>query len=284
MTALSSSTNELMSSSSAADTPERWPPTTCASVPTSISHWSARARCPSGASGFIKLVADSGTATVDYGTLLGDGIRLVVDSLPNASTPLDGRCVLTSGAALDYDYLIYAVGSTGEIAAVPGAAEFAYSIADLDNCATAAPCPGRPATGRSSAIYGGGRRLDRHRNGCRTGTGRDVPGGPGVRVAWCRLTIVEQTAGRRSVGKQLRRLGVDVLESVAVSEVRWDAVVLHDGPTLPRSAADGVDRRVSGCRIWPHRSGFRTDALGRVLTDETQRPASTTWSASVAAA
>src|SRR5438132_303082 len=30
--------------------------------------------------------------------------------------------------------------------------------------------------------------------------------------------------GRRSVAKQLRKLGVTVLEAVAVSEVRWDSV------------------------------------------------------------
>ena len=33
-----------------------------------------------------QLVADSGTATVDYGTLLGDGIRLVVDSADRIDT------------------------------------------------------------------------------------------------------------------------------------------------------------------------------------------------------
>jgi NADH dehydrogenase len=37
------------------------------------------------------------------------------------------------------------------------------------------------------------------------------------------------------VGKQLRRLGVDVLESVSVSQVRWDAVVLSDG-AVPSAA------------------------------------------------
>ena len=40
---------------------------------------------------------------------------------------------LTSGTVLDYDYLIYAVGSTGVVpSAVPGAAEFAYPIAEFE--------------------------------------------------------------------------------------------------------------------------------------------------------
>src|ERR1700684_177978 len=71
-----------------------------------------------------QLAAGTGTAVVDYGTLLGSGIRLVVDGAEriNAAT----RTIeLTSGAVLDYDYLIYAVGSTGAIpASIPGATEF----------------------------------------------------------------------------------------------------------------------------------------------------------------
>ena len=50
--------------------------------------------------------------TVDYGTLLGEGVRLVVDSATRIDTA--SRTVqLASGRALDYDYIIYAVGSTG---------------------------------------------------------------------------------------------------------------------------------------------------------------------------
>src|ERR1700739_1525136 len=59
-----------------------------------------------------QLVADTGSATADYGTLLGDGIRLIVDTVERIETP-DRRVLLTSGAELSYDYLIYAVGSTG---------------------------------------------------------------------------------------------------------------------------------------------------------------------------
>src|ERR1700752_3377715 len=61
-----------------------------------------------------QLVADTGTATVDYGSLLGDRIRLIVDSVEQIDTAAR-RIVLASGsggAVLDYDYLIYAVGST----------------------------------------------------------------------------------------------------------------------------------------------------------------------------
>ena len=73
--------------------------------------------------------------------------------------------------------------------------------------------------------------------------------------------------GRRSVAKRLRNLGVNVLESVAASQVRWDAVVLTDGAVLPSAATVWT----AGFAVpdLAARSGLRTDALGRLLTDET---------------
>ncbi len=79
-----------------------------------------------------QLAAGTGGAAVDYGTLLGEGVRLLVDNAERIDTAA-GTVELTSGAQLDYDYLIYAVGSTGVVpAAVPGAAEFAYPIAEFE--------------------------------------------------------------------------------------------------------------------------------------------------------
>jgi NADH:ubiquinone reductase (H+-translocating) len=73
--------------------------------------------------------------------------------------------------------------------------------------------------------------------------------------------------GRRSVAKQLRNLGVNVLESGAVCEVGWDTVVLTDGAVLPSAATVWT----AGFTVpdLAARSGLRTDALGRLLTDET---------------
>src|SRR5437660_852150 len=71
-----------------------------------------------------QLVAGSGAAAVDYGTMLGEGIQLVVDSAQRINAA-DRTIELTSHTALDYDYLIYAVGSTGAVpSTVPGATEF----------------------------------------------------------------------------------------------------------------------------------------------------------------
>ena len=132
-----------MSSSLAADTPEHWPPITCGSRPdlniTDITLVNPRPV-------FVErirlhqLVADSGTATVDYDTLLGDGIRLVVDGADRIDTA-ERQVLLTSGAALDYDYLIYAVGSTGAVPAVPRRSRIRLFHRRSGKRATAAPCP-----------------------------------------------------------------------------------------------------------------------------------------------
>jgi NADH dehydrogenase len=207
-----------------------------------------------------QLVADSGTATVDYDTLLGDGIQLVVDSADRIDTA-DRRVHLTSGAALNYDYLIYAVGSSGAIPAVHGAAEFAYSVADLESAqrlrfALADLSPAAPV-----AVVGGGL------TGIEAAAELAQHGRPVTLVCGGVLGPSLSARGRRSVGKQLRKLGVDVLESVAVSEVRWDAVVLTDGAVLPSAAT--VWTAGFGVPDLASRSGLHTDAVGRLLTDET---------------
>lgn len=73
--------------------------------------------------------------------------------------------------------------------------------------------------------------------------------------------------GRRSVAKRLAKLGVRVLESATVTEVRWESVVLGDGAVLPSAVT--VWTAGFGVPDLASRSGLRTDALGRLLTDET---------------
>jgi NADH dehydrogenase len=208
-----------------------------------------------------QLVADTGTATADYATLLGEGIQLIVDSVDVIETDRR-RVLLNSGIELDYDYLIYAVGSTGATASmVPGYADYAHSVADLESAQrlhyalTDLPLPA-PVT-----VVGGGL------TGIETASELAEGGRSVTLVCGPVLGPSLSRRGRRSVAKRLRRLGVNVLESVAVAEVRWDEVVLTDGVVLPSAAT-----------IWTAgfavpqlaaRSGLHTDPMGRLLTDET---------------
>ncbi|MGI5220576.1 NAD(P)/FAD-dependent oxidoreductase [Nocardia sp. CA-290969] len=208
-----------------------------------------------------QLVAGTGSATVPYSSLLGDGVRLVVDTAVRIDT--SARAVeLAAGGALPYDYLVYAVGSTaGDTAPVPGAAEYAYSVAELEQAhrlreAIDGLRPDTPVT-----VVGAGL------TGLETATELAESGRP-VRLLCGGLLGPSLSApGRRSVARRLARLGVDVRESAVVAEVRADAVVLGDRTVLPSpvtiwTAGFGVPELARA-------SGLHTDALGRLITDET---------------
>jgi NADH:ubiquinone reductase (H+-translocating) len=212
-----------------------------------------------------QLVAGSGTAAVDYGTLLGEGIRLVVENAARINT-IDATVELTSGAVLDYDYVVYAVGSTGVLpTTVPGAAEFAYPLAELEQAERLRDVldelhPDAPVTVVGAGLTGIETASELAEQGRRVSLVCGGVLGPSL-----------SRPGRRSVAKWLRRLGVDVLEAAAVREVRSDAVVLNSsqpaGAVLPSAVT--VWTAGFGVPDLAARSGLRTDALGRLLTDET---------------
>jgi NADH dehydrogenase len=208
-----------------------------------------------------QLAAGSGSAVVDYGTLLGKGIRLIVDNAERINAA-DCQVELTSGDVLDYDYLIYAVGSTGMLpAAVPDAAEFAYPVAEFEHAERLRDAldelhPDAPVTVIGAGLTGIETASELAEQGRRVSLVCGGLLGPSL-----------SRTGRRSVGKWLRRLGVDVLETATVREVHSDAVVLDDGAILPSAVT--VWTAGFGVPDLASRSGLRTDALGRLLTDET---------------
>ncbi len=208
-----------------------------------------------------QLVADTGAATADYATLLGDGIQLVVDTVDRIEAA-DRRVLLSSGRELGYDYLIYAVGSTGAApAAVPGFAEFAHSTADLESAQRLRYALADLPLAAPVTVVGGGL------TGIETAAELAERGRQVTLVCGAALGPSLSRRGRRSVAKHLRRFGVNVLESATVAEVRWDAVVLGDGAVLPSAATVWT----AGFAVpdLAARSGLSTDALGRLLTDET---------------
>lgn len=208
-----------------------------------------------------QLAAGSGTATADYGKLLGKGVRLVVDTADHIDAAAR-RVLLTSGAALDYDYLIYAIGSTGAApVAVPGAAEYAHILAELEGAQKLRYALADLPLQAPVTVVGAGL------TGIETAGELGEQGREVTLVCGGILGPSLSGPGRRSVAKQLRKLGVHVLESATVAEVRWDSVVLADGTLLPSAVT--VWTAGFGVPDLAARSGLRTDALGRLLTDET---------------
>jgi NADH dehydrogenase len=208
-----------------------------------------------------QLVAGTREATVDYGRLLGDGIELVVDTASRIDTA-NRTVALATRLALDYDYLIYAVGSTAAVpASVPGAREFAYPVAELEQAQRLRAAidnlqPNAPVT-----VVGAGL------TGIEVATELAEQGHNVTLVCGGQLAPYLCDRGRRSVAKVLRQLRVEVLEADVVTEVRSSAVVFADGAV--RQSAVTIWTAGFGVPGLAAASGLRTDATGRLLTDET---------------
>lgn len=208
-----------------------------------------------------QLLAGNHDASVDYGTLLGEGVRLVVDTATRIDTA--ARTVaLASGRALAYDYVIYAVGSTGAVpAAVPGAAEFAYPVAELEQAQRARDALVELHRDAPVTVVGGGL------TGIEVATELAEQGRRVTLVCGGRLGPSLSAPGRRSVAKVMAKLRVTVLQSDVVTEVRRDAVVFADGAVRPSALT--IWTAGFGVPDLAATSGLRTDAMGRLLTDET---------------
>ncbi|HME50540.1 NAD(P)/FAD-dependent oxidoreductase [Mycobacterium sp.] len=209
-----------------------------------------------------QLVAGSSTATVDYATMLHPNVRLVVDTAIEIDAA-GRRVALASGGELRYDYLVYAVGSTAATGAVPGAAEFAYPIAEYEHAQRLRSRVDDLHPNAPVCVVGGGL------------TGIEAAAELAEQRAAGTVTLICGAAlgpslsepGRRSVARQLARLGVQVLEGSAAAEVRDSSVVLDDGSEVPSAVT--VWTAGFGVPDLAAASGLRTDTIGRLLTDET---------------
>lgn len=205
-------------------------------------------------------VTGSDDAVVDYADVLGDDVRLLVDTAEVVDAA--ARTVrLGSGDVIGYDYLIYAVGSTGAAPTTPGAAEFALPLSEFEHAEPLRAVLAEVHPSAPVVIVGAGP------------TGIEVAAELGEQGRAVTLVCGDvlgpyfSGAGRRSVAKRLRRLGVTVLDGTKVTEVRRDSVLLTDGRELPSAVT--VWAAGFGVPDVAARSGLATDAVGRLLTDET---------------
>jgi len=213
-----------------------------------------------------QLITGSDDAVVSYADILGDGIELVVDAATRIDT--QARQVelfkgFPDGQPLPYDYLIYAVGSGSGGRTVPGADEFAYPIADLEEAQRLTARLADLHYGAPVCVVGAGP------TGIETAAELAEQGRTVTLVCGSVLGPYLSTQGRRSVAKRLRKLGVEIVDGpqAMVTAVTADAVTLDDG----RRLASQVTIWTAGFGVpdLAIRSGLRTDAIGRLLTDET---------------
>jgi NADH:ubiquinone reductase (H+-translocating) len=208
-----------------------------------------------------QLVAGTGDATADYDALLGEGIELVVDSATRIDVSA-GVVQLASGRALGYDHVIYAVGSIAAIpSSVSGAAEFAFPVAEFESAQRLRARLGELSFDAPVTVVGGGP------TGIETAAELAEQGRTVTLVCGGTLMPSASAPGRRYVAKWLSRHGVTVLEGDVVTEVRPDAVVFADGAVRPSALT--IWTTGFGLPELAAASGLQTDALGRLLTDET---------------
>ena len=173
------------------------------------------------------------------------------------------RVTLASGGTVGYDYLIYAVGSGSADPRVPGAAEFAYPIASLEEAQRLRPViDAAPATAAVTVVGAGP-------TGIETAAELAEQGRNVTLVCGEVLGPYLHPRGRRAVARRFAKLGVTVLEGpgATVTAVTRDAVQLGDGRELPSEVT--IWTAGFGVPDLAARSGLSTDALGRLLTDET---------------
>ncbi|MFF0116391.1 NAD(P)/FAD-dependent oxidoreductase [Streptomyces prasinus] len=209
-----------------------------------------------------QLVGGSDGAVIAYQDVLAERVRPVVDTVTRIDAA-ERRVTLAADGTLDYDYLIYAVGSGSAEPSVPGAAGFAYPIATLEEARRLRPAlDAAPATATVTVVGAGP-------TGIETAAELAEAGRTVTLVCGGVLGPYLHARGRRPVAKRLAELGVTVLDGsgAKVTAVTRDAVRLADGRELP----SGVTVWTVGFRVpdLAARSGLSTDAVGRLLTDET---------------
>ncbi|MDR6974800.1 NADH dehydrogenase FAD-containing subunit [Streptomyces sp. 3330] len=209
-----------------------------------------------------QLVGGSDDAVVDYAKVLAARVRLTVDTVTRIDAA--GRAVeLASGGTVAYDYLVYAVGSGSADPQVPGAAEHAYPLADLEQAERLRPVLAAAPASAAVSVVGAGPA------GIETAAELAEAGRAVTLVCGGVLGPYLHPRGRRAVAGRLARLGVTVIDGpgTRVTEVTREAVRLADGRELPSEVT--VWTAGFGVPDLAARSGLSTDALGRLRTDET---------------
>jgi NADH:quinone reductase (non-electrogenic) len=209
-----------------------------------------------------QLVGGSDDAVVDFRVVLAADVRLLVGSVIRIDAA--ERCVrLATGGAVGYDYLIYAVGSDSADLGVPGVADFAYPIANLEAAARLRSVLNTAPASASVLVVGAGP------TGIETAAELAELGRTVTLVCGGVLGPYLHPRGRRSVAKRLAKLGVTVFDGpdAKVTAVNRKAVELSGGRELPSAVT--IWTAGFGVPDLARRSDLSTDAIGRLRTDET---------------
>ncbi|MEV0295621.1 FAD-dependent oxidoreductase [Nocardia sp. NPDC050710] len=190
-------------------------------------------------------------------------IHFVHDRVRELDT-VGGRVILDREPALDYDTLVYALGSAGDSTGVPGVAEYALSVATpADARALPISISGGPVVVVGAGATGielAAELAESQPDSRVLLLGSDEP------AAWM------SPRAQGHVRRVLERLGVEIRSDAKVIEVSAAGVRLADG-TVVGSAAT-IWAAGFGVPDLAARAGLAVDGRGRVLTEPTLRSVS----------
>ncbi|MEV0617217.1 FAD-dependent oxidoreductase [Nonomuraea sp. NPDC050404] len=199
--------------------------------------------------------------------LAGTGIELVVAKVVEVDAA--GRTVRLDAApyTLDYDVLVYALGSCSELDAVPGVREHAYPLATAEEAVLLRERVARAGAGPVTVVGGG---LTGIEVAAELATVR-----PELRVELLvggRVGPGLSPRARRYLHRTFARMGVSVREHAQVAKVGPDSVLLAGGEESPA----GTVVWTAGFRVpgLAAAAGLATDGHGRMLVDRSLRSVS----------
>lgn len=209
-----------------------------------------------------QLVGGTHDAVHDFAAVLSPRVRLLVDTAARID-PEQRAVELASGETVAYDYLVYAVGSAGAEAAVPGVADFAYPLSTLEDARRARAAVDGAAASAAITVGGAGP------TGIETAAELAEQGRRVTLVCGGALGPYLHARVRFALAGRLAGLGVRVLDGPGsrAAQVRAAVVRFEDG----RALRSDVTLWTAGFGVpdLAARSGLSTDAAGRLLADET---------------
>ncbi|MFE2961957.1 NAD(P)/FAD-dependent oxidoreductase [Nocardia tengchongensis] len=168
---------------------------------------------------------------------------------------------LGDGSELDYDYLIYAVGSGNREAVIPGANDHAVGLDTWEGAVNTRKRLLQLPSGATVSVVGGGL------SGIETAAELAGLGGFTVRLVTAgQIGTSLSEPGRAKVRAFLADAGVETVEQAAVIDIRADKLELTDGCVLDSDLT--IVTTTIGVPDLAVRSGLRTDARGALLVDE----------------
>ncbi|NXY96635.1 FAD-dependent oxidoreductase [Streptomyces sp. BR123] len=202
-------------------------------------------------------------AGTGVGLKLGKVTGIDVDRRTVCLTEADG-----GAAELEYDTLVYALGSGWNDHGVPGVAEHAHEVASRPGALRLRARLAGLAAGRQVVVVGGG--LTGLEAATEIAEARpDLDVALAVRGA---LGDGLSPKGRAHLHKVFDRLGITVHEHTAVTAVEADRVTTADGATVPAA----VTVWTTGFAVHPvaSASALEVSATGRIVVDPTMRSVS----------